>query len=124
MRLDNYFRATSGCVQNYCSQCDGSDCSSNCEYYQAMAAATIEDGNSTYNGCSATTSSEGLHYFYGPQCTEDGDLTMGYYFDKYCQLNATRRGNIYSPDSFVSFDVFHFVQSVSPMNIQPNQQMC
>jgi hypothetical protein len=78
-----------------------------------MAAATVENGNSTYNGCSATTSSEGLRYYYGPQCTNDGDLTMGYFFDKYCQLNATRRGIIYSPESFVAFDVFYFVQSVS-----------
>lgn len=42
-----------------------------------------------------------------------GDLTMGYFFYKYFQLNATRRGSIYSPESFVAFDVFYFVQSVS-----------
>jgi hypothetical protein len=113
VRLDDYFRATSGCAQDYCDQCDGDKCSANCELYTLMAAATIEDGNSTYNGCSLTISSEGLRYYYGPQCTNDGDLTMGYFFDKHCQLNATRRGNIYSPESFVAFNVFYFVQSVS-----------
>lgn len=113
MRMDDYFRATSGCVNNYCDLCDDDDCSSDCERYALMAAATSEDGNSTYNGCSATTSSEGLRYFYGPQCTDEGDVTMGYYFDKQCQLNATRRGSIYSPESFVSFDVLSFVHSVS-----------
>ena len=109
IRIDDYFTATSGCVQDYCAQCDDESCSLNCEVYANM---TSDYGNSTYNGCSATTSSEGLRYYYGPQCTDNGDVTMGYFFDRHCQLNATRRRNIYSPESFISFDVFSFVQSV------------
>lgn len=112
IRVDDYFRATSGCVQDYCAQCSDAGCSSNCNTYGNMTSLTDDYGNSTYNGCSATTSSEGLRYYYGPQCTDDGNVTMGYFFDKHCQLNATRRRNIYSPDSFISFDVFRFVQSV------------
>eukprot|EP00804_Cyclotella_cryptica_P028123 CCRYP_011008-RA/>CCRYP_011008-RA protein AED:0.02 eAED:0.02 QI:670/1/1/1/1/1/2/198/387 len=107
IRIDDYFRATSGCVQDYCDQCTDDSCSSNCITYASLAT-----GNDTYDGCSATTSSEGLKYYYGPQCTHEGDVTMGYFFDKHCQLNATRRGNIYSPESFISFDVFRFVQSI------------
>lgn len=118
VRLDDYFKATSGCVADHCSQCSNEECTANCEKYALMAEATSDNGNSTYNGCSATTSSEGLKYYYGPQCTDDGDMTMGYFFDMHCQLNATRRGDIYSPEDFVSFDVFNFVQSVSLMVIE------
>ncbi|KAL7522386.1 hypothetical protein ACHAWX_007070 [Stephanocyclus meneghinianus] len=112
IRIDDYFRATSGCVQDYCAQCSDAGCSSNCNTYGNMTSLTDDYGNNTYNGCSATTSSEGLRYYYGPQCTDDGNVTMGYFFDKHCQLNATRRRNIYSPDSFIYFDVFRFVQSI------------
>jgi hypothetical protein len=116
IRMDDYFLATSSCVQDYCNTCDSDSCTSDCEMYADMTMSSryyIESGNNTYNGCSVAKSLEGLRYFYGPQCNDDGDLTLGYFFDKNCQLNATRRGHINSTESFIDFDVFSFVHSVS-----------
>lgn len=112
VRMDDFFRATSSCVQDYCFQCNDENCSIDCKNYAKMTSLISDDGNGTYNGCSAVTSLEGLQYYYGPQCTVDGQITMGYYFDRHCQVSARRSSNIYSSESFITFDVFRFVQSV------------
>ncbi|KAL3800121.1 hypothetical protein HJC23_001042 [Cyclotella cryptica] len=111
IRMDDYFRSTSSCVQDYCDQCNGEHCTSDCRNYVKMTSMS-DDGKRTYNGCTAITSIEGLRYYYGPKCTIDGHVTMGYYFDKHCQINATRRRGIISTESFTSLDVFGFVQSI------------
>ncbi|EED93027.1 predicted protein [Thalassiosira pseudonana CCMP1335] len=95
-------------------------CISSCNSYASMTGSNANDayaydGGSyldTYYGCSQVTDqTQGYTYYYGAMCSEKGGLTMGYYFDEYCQVNATTR-SISSVASFIDFDVFGFVNEI------------
>ena len=138
VRIEDYFASASSCVNDYCERCNyecvqatsinatntvdfcEAKCISSCNSYASMTGSNANDayaydGGSyldTYYGCSQVTDqTQGYTYYYGAMCSEKGGLTMGYYFDEYCQVNATTR-SISSVASFIDFDVFGFVNEI------------
>jgi len=105
----NFYEEMCGNCQNSCGgrdrrlededgQVDCNTCSNACAaYYQDE-----NDGNdeSMYIDCAAGFYEDDIQYYYGPQCSDDGDIIIGVFYDDECTIKTKRD----SPD----FDYYKF----------------
>lgn len=90
--------------EGYCEACDnacrrrledadaGNDvdcnsCSSACKSY-SKAANNGGDDESNYVDCQAAYEEDGLQLYYGPQCSESGDIVVGVFYDDECTIKT------------------------------------
>ncbi|KAL3791238.1 hypothetical protein HJC23_000855 [Cyclotella cryptica] len=144
LSVEDYFYATSECVDNYCSacynQCGGNGrglgeenggeqgydwssngmncyyCTKNCRSYATLHGnyGGNNDGKYYSPHCTKVFDQSGTDYYYGPVCTEQGGVGMGFFFDNKCELNVKKEITIDESSSSVSssFDVFQFVHEI------------
>jgi hypothetical protein len=91
-------------------------CKTGCDSYATLAGLA---GNGNYNNfyppyCTQVFDQSGVDYYYGPMCTENGNVAMGFYFDNKCELSVKKDVTIDESGSSISssFDVFSFVHGI------------
>ena len=153
LSVPDYFYATQGCVDGYCSECynqcggrmlkeddeehddamnggwqqqrQGYDwsstsmncnsCKTGCASYATLAGNLGGNYDNYYPPyCTQVFDQSGTDYYYGPKCTENGGVQMGFFFDNKCELNVKKDVQIDESTSSLSssFDVFSFVHGI------------
>lgn len=92
-------------------------CKTGCSSYATLAGMMGGNNNnrqyySPY--CTQVYDQSGTDYYYGPTCTSNGGVAMGFFFDNQCELNVKKDVTIDESVSTIgaSFDLFSFVHGI------------
>ncbi|KAL9178745.1 hypothetical protein ACHAXT_003876 [Thalassiosira profunda] len=115
IRMDDYFRATENCIQDFCYECTGAcatedDCDEKC-LEQCENYYNITGGYDEYYGCSGPyDATDGNAYYYGPICSSKGGVTTAYFLDESCEVRA-ETSDIEFNNTVPLFNAFQFMNS-------------
>ncbi|KAL3776843.1 hypothetical protein ACHAWO_004248 [Cyclotella atomus] len=92
-------------------------CKSGCTSYATLAGILGDNySNNQYYSpyCTQVIDQSGVDYYYGPVCSSNGGVSMGFFFDNQCELNVKKDIAIDETSSTVSssFDLFSFVHGI------------
>lgn len=90
-------------------------CETGCSSYATLSGIYGGNYDNYYPPyCTQVYDQSGTDYYYGPKCTENGGVAMGFFFDNKCELNVKKDITIDESSSTISstFDVFAFVHGI------------
>lgn len=82
---------------------DCNTCSSECKTY--YKAGDDNDDETNYIDCAAAYEENGMQLYYGPQCSDDGEIVIGVFYDDECTIKTKNDGPNFD---YYKFDTIYY----------------